>query len=141
MRDKVHITNSWQFRIPSHARTRSIFRIPPHAQDQEHQNGTYAAGLPGICNVNLVSHTMGDGTSSVASSRGVSAFPPHARPHGAQLKIPQLCTPKLGVTAVADCLSCLFCLCGPSDVIETLVGRRAEGRTLHTYHRQDQSST
>ena len=47
-------------------------KIPSHAQEQEHQHGTYAAGLPGICNVNLVSHTMGDGISSVASSRGVS---------------------------------------------------------------------
>ena len=47
-------------------------KIPSHAQEQEHQHGTYAAGLPGICNVNLVSHTMGDGISSVAWSRGVS---------------------------------------------------------------------
>ena len=46
-------------------------KIPSHAQDQEHQHGTCAAELPGICNVNLVSHTMGDGISSVASSRGV----------------------------------------------------------------------
>ena len=32
--------------------------IPSHAQDQEHQHGTCAAGLPGICDVNLVCHTM-----------------------------------------------------------------------------------
>ena len=46
-------------------------KIPSHAQEQEHQHGTYAAGLPGICDVNLVSHTMGDGTSSSAWSRGI----------------------------------------------------------------------
>ena len=82
-------------------------KILPDAQGHNDAHGTRAAELPGICNVNLVSHTMGDGTSSVASSRGVSAFPPHARPHGAQLKIPQLCTPKLGVTAVADSMIAL----------------------------------
>ena len=33
---------------------------PSHAQDQEHQHGACAAELPGICDVNLVSHTLGD---------------------------------------------------------------------------------
>ena len=47
-------------------------KIPSHAQDQEHQHGTCAAGLPGICNVNLVSDTMGDDIPPSARSRGVS---------------------------------------------------------------------
>ena len=46
--------------------------IPSHAQDLEHRHGTCAAGLPGICDVNLVSDTMGDGISSSAWSRGTS---------------------------------------------------------------------
>ena len=71
-------------------RTRSIFRIPSHAQDQEHQHGTYAAGLPGICNVNLVSHTMGDGISSVAWSSGVSKpeKPTQGAPARAECPVP-----------------------------------------------------
>ena len=47
-------------------------KISSHAQDQEHQHGTCAAGLPGICDVNLVSDTMGDGISSSAWSRSTS---------------------------------------------------------------------
>ena len=47
-------------------------KIPSHAQDQEHQHGTCAAGLPGICDVNLVCHTMGDDISASARSRGIS---------------------------------------------------------------------
>ena len=35
-------------------------KIPSHAQDQEHQHGACAAELPGICDVNLVSHTLDD---------------------------------------------------------------------------------
>ena len=46
--------------------------IPSHAQDLEHRHGTCAAGLPGICDVNLVSDTMGNGISSSAWSRGTS---------------------------------------------------------------------
>ena len=46
-------------------------KIPSHAQEQEHQHGTSAAGLPGICDVNLVSHTMGDDISPSARSRGI----------------------------------------------------------------------
>ena len=46
-------------------------KIPSHAQEQEHQHGTYAAGLPGIGDVNLVSHTMGDDISPSARSRGI----------------------------------------------------------------------
>ena len=52
------------------ARALSI-KIPSHAQDQEHQHGACAAELPGICDVNLVSHTMGDGISPSAWSRGI----------------------------------------------------------------------
>ena len=48
------------------------FTIPSHAQGHNDAHGACAAGLPGICDVNLVSHTMGDGISSVAWSRGVS---------------------------------------------------------------------
>ena len=48
------------------------FTIPSHAQDLEHRHGTCAAGLPGICDVNLVSDTMGDGISSSAWSRSTS---------------------------------------------------------------------
>ena len=40
-------------------------------EDQEHQHGTCAAELPGIGDVNLVSHTMGDGISLSAWSRGI----------------------------------------------------------------------
>ena len=47
-------------------------KFHPHAQDQEHQHGTCAAGLPGICNVNLVSDAMGDDIPPSARSRGVS---------------------------------------------------------------------
>ena len=46
-------------------------KIPSHAQEQEHQHGTSAAGLPGICDVNLVSHTMDDDISPSARSRGI----------------------------------------------------------------------
>ena len=37
----------------------------------EHENGTFAAGLPGIHDVKIVSHTMSNGTASVAWSRGM----------------------------------------------------------------------
>ena len=47
-------------------------KIPSHAQDQEHQLGTCTAGLPGICNVNLVSDTMGDDIPPSARTRGLS---------------------------------------------------------------------
>ena len=46
--------------------------IPSHAQDLQHRHGTCATGLPGICGVNLVSDTMGDGISSSAWSRSTS---------------------------------------------------------------------
>ena len=46
-------------------------KIPSHAQDQEHQHWTCAAELPGICDVNLVSHTMGDGISPSVWSRSI----------------------------------------------------------------------
>ena len=42
------------------------------AQDQEHQHGTCAAELPGICDVKLVCRTMDDDISVSARSRGIS---------------------------------------------------------------------
>ena len=47
-------------------------KIPSHAQEQEHQHGTCAAGLPGICNVNLVSDAMDDDIPPSAWARGAS---------------------------------------------------------------------
>ena len=47
-------------------------RIRPDAQGHNDAHGTPAAELPGICNVNLVSDTMGDGISSSAWSRSTS---------------------------------------------------------------------
>ena len=47
-------------------------KILPDAQGHNDAHGTRAAELPGICNVNLVSDTMGDGISPSAWSRGVS---------------------------------------------------------------------
>ena len=71
------------------ARALSI-KIPSHAQDQEHQNGTCAAGLPGICDVNLVSHTIGDDISSSARSRAMSKpeNPTQGAPAGAECLTP-----------------------------------------------------
>ena len=89
-------------------RTRSIFRIPSHAQDQEHQHGTYAAGLPGICNVNLVSHTMGDGISSVAWSRGVSKpeKPTQGAPARAECPVPAAESAPSGVHSAQNAQVC-----------------------------------
>ena len=47
-------------------------KILPDAQGHNDGHGTRAAELPGICNVNLVSDTMGDGISPSAWSRCVS---------------------------------------------------------------------
>ena len=47
-------------------------KIPSHTQNQEHQLGTCAAGLPGICNANLVSDTIDDGIPPSARTRGLS---------------------------------------------------------------------
>ena len=44
--------------------------IPP--EGQKHAHGTFAAGLPRIHDVDRVSHTMWDGISTSACSRGVS---------------------------------------------------------------------
>ena len=44
--------------------------ILPDAQGQNDAHGTCAAELPGICDVNLVSHTMGDATWPSTWSRG-----------------------------------------------------------------------
>ena len=46
--------------------------IPSHAQGHNDAHWACAAGLPGICNVNLVSDTMGDDIPPSARSRGVS---------------------------------------------------------------------
>ena len=45
--------------------------ILPDAQGHNDAHGACAAGLPGICDVNLVSHTMGDDKSPSARSRGI----------------------------------------------------------------------
>ena len=45
---------------------------PSHAQGPQHDHGTCAAGLPGIYNVFLASHTIGEGRSHSCWSRGVS---------------------------------------------------------------------
>ena len=65
-------------------------KIPSHAQDQEHQHGTCAAGLPGICNVNLVSDTMDDGIQPSAWSHGVSKpeKPTQGAPARAECPVP-----------------------------------------------------
>ena len=44
--------------------------ISRDAFGREHENGTFAAGLPGIHDVNLVIHTMGKGSSPRRWSRG-----------------------------------------------------------------------
>ena len=41
------------------------------AQGQNDAHGAYAAELPGICDVNLVSHTLGDGISPSVWSRSI----------------------------------------------------------------------
>ena len=45
--------------------------ILPDAQGQNDSHAACAAELPGICDVNLVSHTMGDVISPSARSRGI----------------------------------------------------------------------
>ena len=52
--------------------SRSITILPDAAQGHNHAHGACAAGLPGICDVNLVCHTMGDDISASARSRGIS---------------------------------------------------------------------
>ena len=69
-------------------------KIPSHAQEQEHQHGTYAAGLPGICDVNLVSHTMGDDISVGHPHNQLPAprartEPPQAGPRQARQRMEQ----------------------------------------------------
>ena len=46
-------------------------RVLLDAQGQNDSHAACAAELPGICDVNLVSHTMGDGISLSAWSRGI----------------------------------------------------------------------
>ena len=47
-------------------------KILPDALGHNDAHGACAAGLPGICNVNLVSDTMGDDTLPSARSRFLS---------------------------------------------------------------------
>ena len=47
-------------------------KILPDAQGHNDGHGTRAAELPGICNVNLVSDSVGDGIPPSARSRGLS---------------------------------------------------------------------
>ena len=63
--------------------------ILPDAQGQNDAHGTCAAELPGICDVNLVSHTMGDATWPSTWSRGfckrenpTQGAPVRTVPHG-----------------------------------------------------------
>ena len=63
--------------------------ILPDAQGQNDAHGTCAAELPGICDVNLVSHTMGDATWPGTWSRGfckrenpTQGAPVRTVPHG-----------------------------------------------------------
>ena len=65
----------------------SLHRIKSHpilshsadAQDQEHEHRACAAGLPGIYNVDLVSHIKGDSKSLSWWSRGVSKPKNHSQ--------------------------------------------------------------
>ena len=52
--------------------SRSITILPDAAQGHNHAYGTCAAGLPGICDVNLVCHSLSQGISPSARSRGIS---------------------------------------------------------------------
>ena len=52
--------------------SRSITILPDAAQGHNHAHGACAAGLPGICNVNLVSDAMDDDIPPSAWARGVS---------------------------------------------------------------------
>ena len=47
-------------------------KILPDALGHNDAHGACAAGLPGICNVNLVSDTMGDDIPPSARTRGLS---------------------------------------------------------------------
>ena len=51
--------------------SRSITILPDAAQGHNNAHGACAAGLPGICDVNLVCHTMGDDISPSARLRGI----------------------------------------------------------------------
>ena len=65
-------------------------KILPDAQGHNDAHGTPAAELPGICNVNLVSDTMGDGISPSAWSRCVSKpeKPTQGAPARAECPVP-----------------------------------------------------
>ena len=83
-------------------------KIPSHAQDQEHQHGTCAAELPGICNVNLVSDTMDDGIPSSAWSRGTSKpeKPTQDAPASAECPVPAAESAPSGVHSAQNAQVC-----------------------------------
>ena len=66
-------------------------KILPDAQGHNDGHGTRAAELPGICNVNLVSDTMGDGISPSAWSRGVSEPEKPTPGASARAEVPRAC--------------------------------------------------
>ena len=51
--------------------SRSITILPDAAQGHNHAHGACAAGLPGICDVNLVCHSLSQGILPSAWSRGI----------------------------------------------------------------------
>ena len=70
--------------------SRTITILPDAAQGHNHAHGTCAAGLPGICDVNLVCHTMGDDISPSARSRGICK--PEKPTQGAPVRrVPHAC--------------------------------------------------
>ena len=83
-------------------------KIPSHAQDQEHQHGTCAAELPGICTVNLVSDTMDDGIPPSAWSRGVSKpeKPTQDAPASAECPVPAAESAPSGVHSAQNAQVC-----------------------------------
>ena len=68
--------------------SRTITILPDAAQGHNHAHGACAAGLPGICDVNLVSHTMGDDISVGHPHNQLPATPggpsPGPTAHGAE---------------------------------------------------------
>ena len=70
------------------------FTIPSHAQGHNDAHWACAAGLPGICDVNLVSHTMGDDISVGHPHNQLPAprartEPPQAGPRQARQRMEQ----------------------------------------------------
>ena len=65
-------------------------KILPDALGHNAAHGACAAGLPGICNVNLVSDSVGDGIPPSARSRGLSKpeKPTQGAPARAECPVP-----------------------------------------------------